>query len=211
MSKTLIESSKKNTLIKNRFPIAQIKKRTGEVVSFDAKKITLAITKAAKETKEFDEKIAKKLTLKVLQLLEQVVSDSIPTVEDIQDCVEEILIHSTYKKTAKAYILYRDQHAKLRELTSQAQVSLMEQYLQKLDWQVKENSNMSYSLQGLHNYVASEISKIYWLNKVYPSHIRKAHTEGAFHIHDLGILSSSFIPYKEKPQEHKPFPISILS
>ena len=65
----------------------------------------------------------------------------------------------------------------------------MDQYLSKLDWQVKENSNMTYSLQGLHNYISSEISKVYWLNKIYPESIRDAHINGDFHLHDLSILS----------------------
>ncbi len=170
--------------------LKQIRKRTGEILPFDAHKITLAIAKAGKEAGELDEKVAKTLTIKALQLIEKISAENIPTVEEVQDCVEETLLNSAYKKTAKAYIIYREQHAKIREIASQAGVDLIDQYLNKLDWQVKENSNMSYSLQGLHNYVASETSKLYWLNKIYPSPIKKAHIEGAFHIHDLGVLSS---------------------
>ncbi|MDR1244396.1 MAG: ribonucleoside triphosphate reductase, partial [Endomicrobium sp.] len=106
------------------------------------------------------------------------------------DVVEEVLLSSLYKKTAKAYILYRDQHTKIREITSAFNVDLVDQYLKKLDWQVNENSNMSYSLQGLNNYISSEISKIYWLNKIYTENIRKAHSEGDLHIHDLGLLGA---------------------
>ncbi len=166
----------------------KIKKRDGRVVSFDANKITVAIAKAGRATGEFDEHIASNLTLKVLSLAQQVISD-IPTVEQIQDIVEEILLSSVYRKTAKAYIIYRDQHAKIREIKNRTGVDLVEQYLDKLDWQVNENSNMAYSLQGLNNYISSEISKIYWLNKIYPPEIRAAHTHGDFHIHDLNILS----------------------
>jgi len=125
----------------------------------------------------------------VLNLAQQLVQDNVPTVEQIQDCVEEVLISSPYKKTAKAYIIYRDQHAKIREIVSNAEIDLIDKYLEKLDWQVKENSNMAYSLQGLNNYIASEVSKIYWLNKIYPPEIKKLHTNGDFHIHDLGLLS----------------------
>jgi ribonucleoside-triphosphate reductase (formate) len=167
----------------------KIRKRNGKIVDFDSFKITRAITKAGKETEEFGEDVAKTLTIRVLQLAEQTINGSIPAVEEIQDIIEEVLLSSAYKKTAKAYIIYRDQHAKMREIANQAGVNMIDQYLQKLDWQVKENSNMSYSLQGLHNYVASEVSKLYWLNKIYPSFIKKAHMEGDFHIHDLGILS----------------------
>ncbi len=185
MNKTIELEEKKNKSGK----FSEIKKRNGQTVSFNAKKITKAIAKAGKETKEFDEKQAKRLTLKVLQLLEQVYDDHIPSVEEIQDIVEEVLLSSSFKKTAKAYIIYRDQHAKIREIASQAGIDLMQQYLKRLDWQVKENSNMSFSLQGLHNYIASETSKLYWLNEIYTPPIRQAHSSGDFHIHDLGILS----------------------
>ena len=166
----------------------KIRKRDGRVASFDAEKITSAITKAGKATGEFDEHVAKRLTLKVLNLAQQVIS-GIPTVEQIQDIVEEVLLSSVYRKTAKAYIIYRDQHAKIREIKNKTGVDLVEQYLDKLDWQVNENSNMAYSLQGLNNYISSEISKIYWLNKIYPPEVRMAHIQGDFHIHDLNILS----------------------
>ena len=166
----------------------KIRKRDGRVVSFDAEKITSAITKAGKATGEFDEHVAKRLTLKVLNLAQQAIS-GIPTVEQVQDIVEEVLLSSVYRKTAKAYIIYRDQHAKIREIKNKTGVDLVEQYLDKLDWQVNENSNMAYSLQGLNNYISSEISKIYWLNKIYPPEVRMAHIQGDFHIHDLNILS----------------------
>ncbi|MEM4347650.1 MAG: ribonucleoside triphosphate reductase [Candidatus Altiarchaeota archaeon] len=167
----------------------KIKKRDGRIVKFDAEKITNAIAKAGKATGEFDEKVAKRLTIKVLNLAQQVIPKKIPTVEEIQDVVEEVLLSSPYKKTAKAYIIYREQHAKIREIAQKAEVDLIEQYLEKTDWQVNENSNMTYSLQGLNNYVSSEISKIYWLNKIYPKEIKEAHLNGYFHIHDLNILS----------------------
>ncbi len=165
-----------------------IKKRDGRVVPFDAAKITSAIAKAGHATGEFDEGVASRLMLKALNLAQQVAS-GVPSVEEIQDIVEEILISSPYRLTAKAYIIYRDQHARIREIRDKASVSLVDQYLDKLDWQVNENSNMAFSLQGLNNYVSSEISKIYWLNKIYPPEIRDAHLQGDFHIHDLSMLS----------------------
>jgi ribonucleoside-triphosphate reductase len=168
---------------------SQIKKRNGQVVSFDKKKITIAIAKAGKATGEFDSKEANKLAKKVIIRTEKIIRDAVPQVEQIQDIVEDILLHSKFKKTAKAYILYRDQHKQLRDIANSFNNDLIEQYLYKTDWQVKENSNMSYSLQGLNNYISSEISKNYWLNKIYPENIRIAHTSGDFHIHDLSILS----------------------
>lgn len=167
----------------------KIKKRDGRIIKFDAKRITEAIRKAGEATGEFSEKTAQRLTLKVLNLAEQIIDKKIPSVEEIQDIVEETLLDSSYKDTAKAYILYRDQRREAREINEAANVSLMDQYLQQIDWQVNENSNMAFSLQGLNNYVASEISKVYWLNKVYPQEIRDAYVNGEFHIHDLNILS----------------------
>ncbi len=166
-----------------------IKKRDGRVELFEAEKITRAIAKAGAATGEFGDKIAQKLTLKVLNLAQQAIPEGIPTVEEIQDMVEEVLLSSPYRKTAKAYIIYREQHAGIREITAKADVDLVDQYLEKLDWQVSENSNMSFSLQGLNYYVSSEISKIYWLRKIYPPEVRQAHTGGDFHIHDLNLLS----------------------
>jgi ribonucleoside-triphosphate reductase len=164
-------------------------KRDGSKVQFNSEKITAAIQKAGQATGEFDLGVAKKLTLRVITIAYEMIANRIPAVEEIQDIVEEVLISSQYKKSAKAYIIYRDQHAKMREIVSNADVTLIDQYLEQLDWQVNENSNMGYSLQGLNNYVSSEVSKIYWLNKIYPPEIREAHNQGDFHIHDLGILS----------------------
>ena len=166
-----------------------IKKRDGRTVKFDRKKIEKAIEKAGLETGEFDKKTAKELTEKVLAVLEARNQKQLPGVEDIQDIVEDILIDSKFKKTAKAYIIYRDQHKKLREITSNAHVDLIDQYIGNLDWKVNENSNMGYSLQGLNNYVSAEVTKTYWLDKIYTPKIGQAHKEGDLHIHDLNLLS----------------------
>ena len=167
----------------------KIKKRDGRIVKFDAERITNAIAKAGAVTGEFGQKTARRLTLKVLNLAGQVIKCKTPTVEEIQDIVEEVLLSSSYRKTAKAYIIYRDQHAKIREITTRANIDLIDNYLEQIDWQVNENSNMAFSLQGLNNYISSEISKVYWLNKIYPPEVRQAHINGDFHIHDLNILS----------------------
>jgi len=167
----------------------KIRKRDGRIVKFDLERITNAISKAGAATGEFDRDVAKKLTIKVLAIAQQVIKDRIPTVEEIQDIVEEVLMASPYRKTAKAYIIYREQHARIREIISKANTDLVDQCLNKIDWEVNENSNMSFSLQGLNNYISSKISRVYWLNKIYPEEIRNAHIEGDFHIHDLGVLS----------------------
>ncbi len=164
-------------------------KRNGAEVRFDAEKIAQAIAKAGAATGEFDAPIAKLLSLRALTMAQQTLSKKLPSVEEIQDIVEEVLLASPYRKTAKAYILYRDQHARIREITASANGELVDQYLNQQDWRVNENSNMTFSLQGLNNYVSSEISSSYWLNQIYPSKIRKAHLEGDFHIHDLNVLA----------------------
>lgn len=169
--------------------IKTIRKRSGAEVKFDRKKIVEAITKAGLATGELSVKEAKVLTAQVVERAEKKIKKGVPTVEMIQDLVEQVLMKSSFKETAKAYIIYRRQHAELRAFATAASVGLVDNYLEKLDWQVKENSNMGYSLQGLNNYIFSEVSKTYWLNKIYPQEVRKAHESGDMHLHDLGTLS----------------------
>jgi ribonucleoside-triphosphate reductase len=167
----------------------QIEKRDSRIVEFDSSKITAAITKAGVATGEFSEREAKKLTLRVLTLAHELRLGPTPKVEEIQDIVERVLLDSPFYKTAKAYILYREQHAQIRKITTRANVDLVNHYIEKLDWKIRENSNMSYSLQGLNNYISSEVTSEYWLNSIYPPEIRQAHAEGDLHIHDLNLLS----------------------
>jgi anaerobic ribonucleoside-triphosphate reductase len=167
----------------------EIKKRDGRVVPFDSSKITSAIAQAGKASGEFGQREAKKLTLRVLTLAHELRLGPCPEVEEIQDIVERVLLDSPFYKTAKAYILYREQHAQIRAIVASASVDLVENYIQKLDWKINENSNMCYSLQGLNNYISSDITSEYWLNRIYPPEIRDAHKKGDFHIHDLSLLS----------------------
>ncbi|MFC1762893.1 ribonucleoside triphosphate reductase [Planctomycetota bacterium] len=166
-----------------------IKKRDGRVVPFDCNKIVDALAKAGMASGEFDRSAAQALMLQALGLAQMTLDSREPTVEQIQDIVEDTLLASPFKKTAKVYILYRDQHARVREMVAKADTDLIDSYLSRLDWRVQENSNMAYSLQGLNNYISSEVSKTYWLNKIYPADVRAAHSSGDFHIHDLGLLS----------------------
>ena len=170
-------------------PSPRIRKRDGREEMFDANRIAEAIAKAGAATGEFDAPMARKLALRALALLPAAVTDSVPTVEEVQDIVEETLLASPFRRTARAYIVYREQHARLREIRDRASIDLVDGYLRKLDWQVRENSNMSYSLQGLNNYLASAVSQTYWLNSIYTPEIRAAHESGAFHLHDLNQLS----------------------
>jgi len=166
-----------------------IEKRDGRVVDFDATKITKALLQAGKATGEFEEREARRLTMQVLSLAKAMHLPATPDVESIQDVVEQVLLDSPFRATAKAYILYREQRAQLRRIKTKANVDLMEGYLNKMDWRVRENSNMGFSLQGLNNYIASDITSEYWLNRIYTPAIRDAHTQGDFHIHDLNLLS----------------------
>lgn len=169
--------------------IDNIKKRDGRIVEFDSSKITSAVARAGKATGEFDEREARKLTLRVLTLAHELRLGPRPEVEEIQDIVERVLLDSPYHKSAKAYILYREQHAQIRAISTKANVDLVDHYIQKQDWKIKENSNMCFSLQGLNNYISSEVTSEYWLNSIYPHEIRNAHKSGDFHIHDLSMLS----------------------
>lgn len=172
--------------------ITEVRKRDGCLVDFEPKRIEKAIFKALTAAEEGDGKLAKKLSQKVINLLKKRLKKEIPSVEQIQDIVEEILILEGYAKTAKAYILYRDQHRRIREAqrATEEALEMVDQYLGELDWEVHENSNMAYSLQGLNNYVSSAVIKRYWLNKIYPPEIREAAEDGELHIHNLQTLGA---------------------
>jgi len=172
--------------------IRKIKKRDGKVVDFNPIKITEAIWKAAQAVGGKDYKKAAQLTDKVLDTLEKTLKKGeMPTVEQIQDTVEKVLIEEGHAKTAKAYILYRKQHQDMREIGGLLKdIDVVDGYLSMMDWKVKENSNMSYSLQGLNVYATENIISHYWLNKIYPPEIGEAHAKGVFHIHDLGTLGA---------------------
>lgn len=171
--------------------ISKLIKRSGEIVDFDQDKIANAIYKAALAVEIDDRHLAKKLADQVvMKINKKFHRNSIPAVEEIQDIVEEVLIENKLIRVAKAYILYREQHRQLRDInTATTDDRLMEDYLGRADWRLKENSNMSFSVQGLNNYIASSISARYWLNKMYPENIRQAHVNGDLHLHDLGLLA----------------------
>ena len=172
--------------------IEKIRKRDGRVVDFEKDKINNAVHKAIVATNQGDGEESKRVSDKVFQLLEKrFKKGEVPTIEQIQDIVEEALILEDFVETAKAYILYRDQRRAIREASKVTDESSekVDSYLKELDWQVKENANMTYSLQGLNQYVGSYISKKYWLNKIYPKEIRDAASNEDFHIHNLELLA----------------------
>ncbi len=166
-----------------------ITKRDGRVTDFDASKITAALLKAGKATGEFGEREALRLTMRVLSLARALRLPENPDVETVQDVVEQVLLDSSFRSTAKAYILYREQRAQMRRIRARASVDLLEGYLDKMDWRVRENSNMGFSLQGLNNHLASDVTSEYWLSRIYTPQIRDAHTGGDLHLHDLNLLS----------------------
>jgi ribonucleoside-triphosphate reductase (formate) len=169
----------------------KITKRDGRKVEFDKSKIEQAVVKAAL-AEQMDDISANNLGKRIAQSVAKSLENegkAFVDIESVQDAVEEALMQK-HPSIAKAYILYRHKKAKLRRVKAGAGVALIEEYLKNSDWRIKENSNMGFSLQGLNNYIASDISQEFWLNEVYDEHIRKAHATGGLHIHDLGSLSS---------------------
>lgn len=169
----------------------KIKKRDGRIVAFDSQKIATAIFKAGQATGEFNQEEADRLSdLVVKEIVKRGFDGNLITVEQVQDIVEETLMKERYFKTAKAYILYRELHRRARELESLVDVNkLIGGYLDRLDWRVRENANMTYSLQGLNIHVSTAVSSKYWLNQLYGPEAKEAHESGDLHIHDLYLLA----------------------
>jgi len=169
-----------------------IRKRDGRLQDFQANRITEAIFKAFEAVGDPDHSKASEVCRRVVSVLSIFYrGDRIPTVEEVQDLVEHKLIEMGYTEAGKAYILYRDQHAKIRDAKALLKdaLELVDSYVERDDWRINENSNMDYSLQGLNNYISSSVISKYWLTKIYTPAIRQAHEDGQFHIHDLGLLS----------------------
>jgi len=178
--------------VKAKNHIEKIQKRDGRVVSFDQQKIEQAVHKAIVAANQGDGKESVRVADRVIKLLNRrFKKEEIPTIEQVQDIVEESLILEDLVDTAKAYILYREQRRAIREAAKVSDESSekIDSYLKEIDWQVKENANMTFSLQGLNQYVGSYISKKYWLNKIYPKEIRDAAANEDFHIHNLELLA----------------------
>ena len=173
--------------------IQYICKRDGCIAPFDSDKITDAIFKAVKAVGGTNRETAENVCRSVVVILNIVYKDGrIPTVENVQDLVEKMLIERGHAKVAKAYIIYREQHRRIREskdLLNEG-LELIDNYLDRSDWRVNENSNMSYSLQGLNNHISTSITAKYWLERIYPPEIREKHVNADFHLHDLGLLSA---------------------
>lgn len=172
--------------------IKKIRKRDGSVVLFNQEKISDAIWKAVKAVGGQDREKSKRVSDLVLKRLEETFNESnIPSVEDVQNVVESVLIKEGHDQTAKAYILYRQSRDELRNVKGLFDtIEAVEDYIGLDDWMVKENSNMGFSLQGLNNYITTKIITNYWLRRIYPEAIRNAHEGGDIHVHDLGTLGA---------------------
>ena len=163
--------------------------------------------KAGQATSEFSEQEAWLLTAKVLKVLEHKFSESLPSIEQIQDIVEQVLISDNYFKTAKAYILYRDQRSRMRsdkKVMVDVESSINE-YLEKLDWRVNANANQGYSNGGLILNVSGKVTANYWLSHVYPAEVGEAHRNGDIHIHDLDMLAAYCAGWSLKNLLHEGF------
>ena len=166
-----------------------IRKRGGRIEEFQQAKIACAVFKAAVACGGNDFALAERLAGQVVQFAERAFSSTIPRVEDIQDLVEKALIENGHARTAKAYILYREKRACVRNADGliSATTKMFADYLGGHDWRVNENANAQKSVNGLNNYVREFFTKAYWLHEVYPAEVRDAHESGDVHIHDLGF------------------------
>lgn len=173
-------------------PLSDVIRRDGERIAFDASRIVAAIAKAGEATTEFGNEEAWLLTQQVVKVLKYRFSNTIaPSIEQIQDVVEQVLISSNYYKTARAYIVYREQREKARKDKRAVvdAISSINEYLDRSDWRVNANANQGYSLGGLILNVSGKVVANYWLNHVYTPEIGEAHKNGDYHIHDLDMLS----------------------
>ena len=206
-----IEMSKSNydmpAIENEQIAIESVTKRDGTLAPFDSNRIYNAILKAGTTTGEFSEQESWLLTAQVLKVLKYKFAESLPSIEQIQDIVEQVLISANYFATAKAYILYRDQRNRMRadhKVMVDVESSINE-YLEKLDWRINENANQGYSNGGLILNVSGKVTANYWLSHVYPSNIGEAHRNGDIHIHDLSMLAAYCAGWSLKNLLHEGF------
>ena len=187
-------SIKKSTkeIIKEMRKMYQVIKRDGKITDFDLNKVSVAITKAFEaQNKQYVPAIIDMLTLRVTADFENKIENNLVHVEDIQDSVEHVLEQSGYTDVAKAYILYRKQREKIRNMKSTIldYKEVVNNYVHLEDWRVKENSTVTYSVGGLILSNSGAITANYWLSEVYDEEIARAHKNADIHIHDLSMLT----------------------
>ena len=167
-----------------------IRKRSGDIVSYQKQKIERAVDLALKSSDtlavaaDIADQVETALYLSFFK------AGAIPTVDKILDLIEETFILRKLTAAAREFILYREKKSESRDVDDLLSgiTSIIGDYIGRADWRVKENSNMNYSLQGLNFYISSSITQKYWISRIYTPRIRKFQEDGDFHIHDLGIL-----------------------
>ena len=170
----------------------QVVKRDGQIADFDIAKISAAITKAFEaQKKQYHPTIIDMLALKVTADFEPKIREGLVQVEEIQDSVERVLVQAGYADVAKAYILYRKNREKIRNLNSTMlnYKEIVDNYVNINDWRVKENSTVTYSVGGLILSNSGAITANYWLSEIYDEEIGQAHRNADIHIHDLSMLT----------------------
>jgi len=168
-----------------------VEKRDGRIVPFDLTRIVNAIFKAADATNEFGYDTAQVIAEEVMRSLQPQTDNSAVHVEVIQNTIEQILMRKGFYQTAKAFILYREKRRQAREYSKLLDVTdLLGKYIGEETWEVHENANIGYSIQGLKAYITGKAEETYWLEKIYPEPIAKMHREGLVHIHNLSFLGS---------------------
>lgn len=170
---------------------SHIIKRDGQRADFDPKRIARALSRAGASSAEFDEAETRRLTQQVLKVLDLRFAQAAPSVEQVQDVVEQALIEGNHVRSFRAFVAYRDQHQRLRANRSTLVdvASTVEEYVARADWRVRANANQGYSLGGMILNVSGKVVANYWLSHVYPPEVGAAHREGDVHIHDLDMLS----------------------
>lgn len=178
------------SILPRELPIC-VRKRDGSLVSFDEEKIIAAITKAGAATGEFDATQAQSLAAQVLSYISSPPVHRVIGVEQIQDFVERTLMEKRLFTTARAYIVYREAHRRIRDNKAAMvdAIASVKEYIDRSDWRVNANANQGFSLGGMILSVAGKVTANYWLSHVYSPEIGNAHREGDFHIHDLDMLS----------------------
>ncbi len=189
-----------------------IRKRDGKLEEFNRNRIASAMIKAFRACGMKDGETSKRLSEYVMEKLDaRFGDDGVATVEEIQDIVEETLMNARYHEVARAYILYRAQQQDRRDFAyKMGSADLIDSYIDETSWLVKENANMTRSMQAMNYFISSNVTSNYWLYRIYPPEVRKAHQGGDMHIHDLGILAPYCVGWDLRYVLYNGFPGGVV-